>query len=614
MDPASQNQPIEATQTEGKTAEQTTIRIWPLLGLLPLMVLLRRLPQLVQDGPSAIWMSAAFGPALVALVILLWWLTLSRARWRERLFGFLGLIAMLVATVALMHPSMRGVGVIVMALPLGVAAFALSHLITRRMTSGNRTWTAVAIGSAVFLATTSLKSDGVWGNFSLGLDWRWSETVEDRLAAIEQSDKQEPAPLDVAMIQASIADVKWPGLRGANRDGVNRETKIERDWNAFKPKELWRIPIGPAWSSFTVAGDVLFTQEQRGEDEMVSCYDASTGSMLWTHRLASRFFEPLGGLGPRATPELSDGVIFAMGAEGFLLALNASTGEQIWKVNVRELAKCEIPMWGFSSSPAVHDGKVFVYASGKEDKGLLALDAKTGELRWGAACGPQSYASPQMLNVLGRDLLAILSDLGLHLYDPENGDVELLYEWKHDGYRSLQPQLVGENRVLVPTGLGTGTGLIEISETDGKLSGEEIWESKKLKPDFNDCVIHQDFIYGFDDSIFTCVSLADGSATWKKGRYGKGQVLLIEKSDALIVQCETGEIILLDATPESHKELGKLPGPSGKSWNHPVVVGNRLYTRSAEEAVCYELAIEDPTQGGLSSIVGKKESQSKVEN
>jgi len=579
---------------ETTPAPMTRLRTWPLLGLLPLMVLLRRLPQIIQDGPGNIWMAAAFGPALVSIGILLWWITISRARWRERILGFLGIVAALVATVFLMHPSMRGVGVIVMALPLGIAAFALSQLLTSRMTSSKRTGIAVTLGAIVFLSTTLLKSDGVWGNFALDLSPRWSETVEDRLAAIELDEGGAPAStMTSEAITASIADVKWPGYRGPNWDSVDHTSAIKRDWTQFPPKEHWRIPIGPAWSSFVVAGDLLFTQEQRGEDELVSCYDATTGSPVWSHRSESRFFEPLGGLGPRSTPTLADGVIYAMGAEGDLLALNAASGEMIWKAAVRDLANVSTPMWGFSSSPLVHDDKVVIYAGGKDDKGILALDARTGSLVWAANCGSQSYASPQLLNIHGRELVAILSELGLHLYDPANGNVELMYEWKHDGYRALQPQLVGDDKILIPTGLGTGTGLIKIDDADGKLVVSELWDSKKLKPDFNDCVIHKGHIYGFDDSIFTCISLDDGVSDWKRGRYGKGQALLLAQSHAIVVQTESGEIVLLDASPEAHHELGRVAGPSGKSWNHPVVAGNRLFVRSAEEAVCYELTMSD---------------------
>lgn len=125
---------------------------------------------------------------------------------------------------------------------------------------------------------------------------------------------------------------------------------------------------------------------------------------------------------------------------------------------------------------------------------------------------------------------------------------------------------------------------------DNKLQLEEEWTSLDMKPDFNDIVIHQGHIYGFDNNIFGCISLEDGKRTWKGGRYEKGQAILLADSDLIIVVSERGDLVLLRATPDELQELAKIPAMKGKTWNHPVVVGNRLYVRNAEEAICYELA------------------------
>jgi hypothetical protein len=130
---------------------------------------------------------------------------------------------------------------------------------------------------------------------------------------------------------------------------------------------------------------------------------------------------------------------------------------------------------------------------------------------------------------------------------------------------------------------------LELKPTDQGLEASEVWTSRNLKPDFNDLVVHEGHAYGFDGAIFTCIDLVDGSRKWRKGRYGKGQVLLLADSQTLLVIAESGELILLAATPDEHRELAKLTALDGKTWNHPVVVGNRLYLRNANEAVCYEL-------------------------
>ena len=251
-------------------------------------------------------------------------------------------------------------------------------------------------------------------------------------------------------------------------------------------------------------------------------------------------------------------------------------------------------MWGFSSSPLIVDSTVAVHCGGKGDKGILAFDTENGTLRWSVAASEQSYGSLQMVELCGTKLMTILTDKGAQFIDPQTEKLAFEYAWQHQGYRALQPQVLDGNRVLIPTGLGTGTRLIEVSKENNTFSANEIWTSRDLKPDFNDLVVHEGFIYGFDDSIFTCIDLADGSRKWKSGRYGKGQVLLLAESDLLVVLGEHGELVLLSADPSARKELWKIEAVEGKTWNHPVVVGDRLFIRNAREAVCYRLPIELP--------------------
>lgn len=132
----------------------------------------------------------------------------------------------------------------------------------------------------------------------------------------------------------------------------------------------------------------------------------------------------------------------------------------------------------------------------------------------------------------------------------------------------------------------------------------EMWTAKDMKPDFNDFVEYEGYVYGFDGNIFSCVDCATGKRKWKKGRYGNGQVLLLPDVGQLLVISETGELVLLKADPDKHIELGKIQALTGKTWNHPVVIGNRLYLRNAEEAACYELVLEPTAEQSASADVG----------
>ena len=282
-----------------------------------------------------------------------------------------------------------------------------------------------------------------------------------------------------------------------------------------------------------------------------------------------------------------------MGATGTLCRLDARSGREIWKANLCDLADRSPPMWGFSSSPLIVDSKVIVHAGGDGEKGVMAFDIATGELAWSSSCGEQCYGSPQLCNILDVPYVVLLSDVGMQIYEPSTGKERLTYDWPHKGYRALQPQIIDGNSVLIPTGMGTGTRRARLTNADGVLAAEEEWTSLQLKPDFNDFVVHQGHAYGFDNSIFVSIDLATGERNWKGGRYGKGQVLLLADGGLLIVATEKGDIVLLKATASEHSELATLKALSGKTWNHPVVVGNRLYARNSAEAVCYRLPVRE---------------------
>ncbi len=576
------------------------LRIWIPIVLLLSMVLARFVPDMMPNGPSMTWAIAAFGPMLAGLLILLWWLFASRATWKERILGFFVLIVLFVGVSFLLDRSMREAPFIVMTIPMGIAGFAIGAILASRRIPLGRTAIALFVAALAMSVSALVRTDGVWGDFAFGLDWRWNASPEEQFLASRSNISNGSTVELVAPSTELFRNAEWPGFRGPNRDGAQHGLAFDSDWRTHPPKELWRVKIGPAWSSFAVAGNFLVTQEQRGELEAIVCYNAANGKEVWAHTVQARFFESLGGLGPRATPTISDGFVVALGAEGKLVKLAAENGEVVWEKDVRAVAeRAAPPMWGFSCSPLVVDGTVIVHAGGKGNKGVLAFDFTTGELAWSAPSSEMSYSSPQMITLFGRSLIAMLTDSGAQLLEPATGKVALDYEWKHSGYRALQPQFFDGNKLLIPTGLGSGTRLVELVEDSNKLAAKELWTSRDMKPDFNDLVVHKGYVYGFDDKIFACIDVNDGSLKWKDGRYGKGQVLLLADSDLLLVVSEKGDLLLLDAKSDSQSELARLKALAGKTWNHPVVIDNHLFLRNAAEAVCYEL----PTITGVQTNI-----------
>lgn len=565
------------------------IRIWPAVVLVAIMPILRLLPKLIEETPP---MLAAMGPTLCGVLILVWWLTASCASWRERLLGLAGVVLALTGTLAIADATMRGPAAMVWTIPIGMAGFAIGALIVRQWTTVKRTWTALGIAAVCFAFSAFVRNDGMWGDAVINLQWRWTPTAEDQMLAQRTTAPAAAATqsIDTEQIEA-LKNPDWPGFRGADRISRQHGVSFSSDWTTSPPELLWKISVGPAWSSFAVAGKLLFTQEQRGVHETIICYDADSGDEMWTQQIEARFDDPMGGPGPRATPELADGKLFVLGADGDLLCLNPVDGEVIWQQNIGKIADREPPMWGFSSSPLVIGGTVIVHAGGADDKGTLAFDATSGELKWSAPAGDHSYSSAQLATIAGEDLVLMPTNLGLKLLDPATGKVRLNYEWEHKGYRALQAPVLDGSSIVLPTGSGTGTRRIRVTKSDDQLIAEEEWHNRVFKPDFNDFVIFDGHIYGFDGGLFACFDAATGERKWKGGRYGKGQVLLLEDSGLLLIAGERGQGVLLNATSEDHEELATAQLLKGKTWNHPVVVGERLYIRNAEEAACYRLPL-----------------------
>jgi outer membrane protein assembly factor BamB len=384
--------------------------------------------------------------------------------------------------------------------------------------------------------------------------------------------------------------VDWPGFRGPHRDGIIPGVRIETDWSRSKPVEVWRRPVGPGWSSFAVHGDLLYTQEQRGEDEVVACYNATTGKPVWTHRDAARFWESNAGAGPRGTPTLANGRVYAFGATGIVNVLDARDGAVVWTRNAASDTGAKLPEWGFASSPLVLDDEVIVAASGK----LAAYDLATGKPRWFGPEGGWGYSSPHLATIGGVAQIVLLNGAGAISVAPADGTLLWKHEWKGDGI--VQPALTVDGDVLIGTGSGIGPGAgmgvrrIAVAHGSGGWTVEERWTSKGLKPYFNDFVVHKGYAFGFDGSILACIDLKDGKRMWKGGRYGQGQLVLLPDQDLLLVLSEEGELALVSAAPDQFKELARILGVEGKTWNHPVVAGNVLLVRNGQEMAAFRLA------------------------
>jgi hypothetical protein len=570
----------------------TPPRLWPAVMLLGMFWTAYALMRWTEFGMSLGFMGflilLGFG-ALVTLLFLGWWLAASRVRLGER---FLVLAAAAGAGAIAIALADRSLGPVILlpGLPLVLSVWALGLALLR-----HRPWrrglvlaAALALSWGAFLL---LRAEGMGGDGQMALRWRWSATPEQLYLAERQQAAELPLPAaDRPPLQTRSGD--WPEFRGPGRDGTLHGVRIATDWDAAPPRLVWRRRIGPAWSSIAVVGDRLFTQEQLGKHEAVVCLDAVTGRTLWSHQDEARHEDVQGGPGPRATPTVAAGRIFAQGATGVLNCLDAETGARRWSRDLAADAGAPKPMWGFSSSPLIVGELVIVFVGGDTEKTLLAYRADSGQPAWSAPAGKTSYSSPQLASVGGAPQLLFVSDRGLFGIDPTSG-AALWHHATPSGNpgvpRAVQPRVVGTHGILFDAGPDLGTARIELAQTGGAWAATERWLSRQLKPSFNDFVVHDGSIYGFDGRVLCCTDLETGRRRWKEGRYGSGQVLLLADQALLLVVTDEGEAVLVAADPAGHRELGRCQAVEGKTWSHPAIAHGRLYLRSANEIACYEL-------------------------
>jgi outer membrane protein assembly factor BamB len=430
--------------------------------------------------------------------------------------------------------------------------------------------------------------------FSLRDPARDLEALEkDRAAQQMRASAEAPSPsIPAENVQpVSIPDTRplWTDFRGPNRAGIYAEGPILTNWPEGGLKPLWRQPIGGGYASFTVSGKTAFTIEQRRGREVVAAYDVHTGREIWTYGWDALFSESMGGDGPRATPVVDGEMVFALGAAGQLHALHAGSGKVIWSKDILADNGAKNITWGMANSPLIVDGKVIVTPGGANGRSVVAYDRASGARVWESLSDPATYTAPMEVTLAGQRQILVVTALRVAGLSIDDG--RLLWGFSRrapNGISAAQPIVTDSNHVFVSAAYDFGSTLLAISPSETGFAAHAVWESRQMKSRFNSSVLHKGYIYGFDESIFTCIDARTGERQWKGGRYGYGQALLA--GDHIIVLTESGELALLRATPKALEEVARFQAIEGKTWNHPAIADGILLVRNAREMAAFAIA------------------------
>ncbi|MBI3472500.1 MAG: PQQ-like beta-propeller repeat protein [Candidatus Solibacter usitatus] len=397
------------------------------------------------------------------------------------------------------------------------------------------------------------------------------------VAPVVEKTAPEPTPAPAVVKPAAGF---WPDFRGPNRDGHYTETPLLTPWPATGLKRLWQQPAGGGYASFVVAEGRLYTIEQRRRREVVAAYDINTGRELWSNSWEADFRESMGGDGPRATPTWHEGRLYALGAQGEFRCLEAASGKTLWRRNILQENAAQNLQWGMAASPLIVDEKVIVLPGGGAGKSVAAYHKLTGEPVWKALNDKQAYTAPMLVTLAGKRQIVVVSAERAMGLTTESGDLLWEYPWKTEyDVNAAQPIVAGPSRLFVSAGYGHGAAVIEIGISGDKFEAKTVWSNNRMKNKFSGAVLFEGHIYGLDEAILACINAETGELKWKGGRYGYGQVLLA--SGHLVITTETGDLVLVKATPESHQELSRFPALSGKTWNVPALAGGKLFVRNA---------------------------------
>jgi outer membrane protein assembly factor BamB len=386
----------------------------------------------------------------------------------------------------------------------------------------------------------------------------------------------------IASVTIRAAD--WPQWRGPNRDGISSETGLLTEWPAGGPRVLWSIAgLGEGYSSLAIAAGRIYTQGQRGAQELVMALDVKTGARLWETATGQSFRESRGN-GPRGTPTIDGDRAYAMAADGLLACLEAATGKVIWSQNVVQKYGGSVIPWGMSESPLVDGDRVIVMPGGR-GASLVSLNKLDGTLQWKSGSDEAGYSSALVAEVGGvRQVVALTGQAAIGVR-ADTGQILWRYPKVSNNTANIATPIYQNGYVFFSTDYDTGGALLKLAP--GGMT--EVYFTRNMKNHYSTSVLVGDVLYGFSDSILTAMRFGTGDVLWKHRSVGKGSVVYADKH--LYVLSEDGIVALVEARSDQYREVSRFEIPAGRypTWSPPVVANGRLYLREQDRLKSFDI-------------------------
>jgi len=379
------------------------------------------------------------------------------------------------------------------------------------------------------------------------------------------------AALTAVLPPARAAD--WPRWRGPEGNGISRETRWNPRALAGGAKVLWEASIGTGFSSVAVSGGYLYAMGNQSGTDTVYCFDAETGRQVWTHSYPCA----VGSYpGPRATPAVTDGMVYTLSREGHVFALDAATGRVRWQKHLVKDYGAMAPGWDFAGSPVVAGDRIIVNAS----RSGLALDRHTGKALWIGARSRAGYATPVIAELRGRPGVVIFGETATYGVDLDSGDVLWSFDWRNSSEVNAADPVVFDDKVFVASAYGKGCALYDV----GGRSPRPVWQNNLFQTHFSSFVHLDGYIYGIDGDarrasggVLRCVEAATGKEMWSE-RVGFGSLIAVDGH--LVVLNSSGTLLVTPAGPSGYRELAQASLPRDQYWSPPAFAQGRLFVRN----------------------------------
>lgn len=371
---------------------------------------------------------------------------------------------------------------------------------------------------------------------------------------------------------------EWPQWRGPNRDGSAPPVKTA--WPA-KLKSIWKVSVGEGHSSPVVGGQRVYQFARRADgNEVVCAFDLANGKKVWEFGYPAPYemnaAATAHGKGPKATPLLANGRVYTLGMSGVLLALNASTGKQVWRFDSQGKFRSASPTFGVAASPLLHGSNVIAYVGTDEDGALTAFDAATGQVRWQWKGNGPGYGSPV---VAGSQIVAVAAE-NLVAVNAADGSVAWQVPLKTPyTQNAVTPFAHGD--MVIYSGLANPVTALRVS---GK-SVQKVWENKEVGMYMNSPVLAAGLLHGLshrNKGQYFSLDPKSGKTVWMSDGRQTENAMLIARGDEVFSLSTDSEFQVFRATSRGLEPLKKYTVADSPTWAHPVVLGNRVLVKDRD--------------------------------